>query len=392
VISLADLLATPTEDEILAELLDFLDSLGFAGSSWQVGSWQRHLVQLVAHVYSDLAVTVSDIAALGFVQLSSGNAATLIASELYGVDRVAALPTQGEIVLTSTAGAPPHVIAVGQLQVADAATAPARTYRNTSGGVLAPGGTLTLAWEAETAGTAGNIATGAMLYLWTPLVGVTATNPAIGATSTWITRYGTDEESDALLTARAIGQWTLLAYSVTEGAYAVWALEAGSSVTRVRVRGDNPLGPGSVDVILAGPGGTVSAGVVTTVTDYINGTDGIGRRPLNDVPSVRAAVVLGQAFDGTVTVSASAQSVTTIAAIQAAISAYLSGVPIGGTVIPPGAPGVAGVLVRAEVIAAVMALEGVLNFSLTAPAADVIYPDIDRVLVPSYAGLTVTYV
>lgn len=392
-VTLADLLTPSTEAQTEAQILEWLTSVGFTGTSWQEGSWQRHIVKAFARLLADGTATVPLTAALGLIRLATGDAKTLVAREVYDTERVAAVKTQGQMVLTSSAGAPLHTIAIGDLVLADAATDPANTYRNTTGGALAPGGTLTLEWEAETGGAAANIASGTTLYLWTPLVGVTATNPAIGGTGTWITRAGVDVESDARLEARALGQLDALAYGATEGAYAVWALEPDPTITRVRVRDNNPFGPNTIDVIIATAAGVPSAGQVTTVSDYI--VDGInpdgsitGRRPLNDDVTVRGAVVLGQLITATVTVDAASSTVTDVAAVTAALTAFIATLPIGGVVIPPAS---AGVLVRAELIAAIMALDGVINVAMSAPSGDVTYPDVDRVLVPSFA-ITVVYV
>lgn len=391
-VSLADLLQTPTEAEVLAESLAYLDGLGFAAQSWQDGSWQRHLVQLFAHVFTDVAASVSAIAALGFVRTATGTAAVLNASEVYATERGKAVATQGQMVLTSSAGAPLHTVGA-DVVIADAATSPANTYRVLGGGgVLPPGGALTVDVEAETPGAAANIASGTTLYLWTPLVGATAANPADPGTGTWVTLLGQDEETIERLVERALGQWETLTYSVGEGAYKKWALEADSTVTRVLVRADNPLGPGTVEVICATATGTIGGPQVAAIAAYIDGVnpDGseTGRRPLNDIVTVSSAVVLGQPIEATVQVDSAFQSSTTTGAIEAAVSEYLSALPIGGKIIG-GAP--QGVAVRAEIVAAIMALDGVLNVDLVAPPADVTFPLYDRVLVPGYA-ITVSYV
>lgn len=393
-VALADLLTSSTEAEVEAQILDWLTSVGFTGTSWQEGSWQRHMVMAFARLLAEGSQQVPLTAALGLIRLATGAAKTLVAYEVYDTTREEAVKTQGEIVLTSTAGAPLHTIAVGDLVVADAPSDPANTWRNTTGGALAPGGTITLEWEAETGGADANVASGTTLYLWTPLVGVTATNPAIGTTGTWITRPGVDTESDSRLEARALGKLDALAYGATDGAYAVWALEPDLTITRVLVRDNNPFGANTVDVVIATAVGAPTAGQVTAIDSYIvDGIDPVtgeiqGRRPLNDDVTVRGAVVMIQNVIATVTVSASSATATTSAAIQAALTAFFSTLPIGGVVIPPAS---SGVLVRAELLATIMELDGVINVAMATPAADVTYPDVDRVAVPSYT-ITVVYV
>lgn len=383
-VALSDLLVEPTEESVLAFALENLDALGFGATSWQPGSWGLTILRFVARMTADVGKAIPVTARSGFIRLAEGDWKTLVAKEVYGVDRELATVTVGKFVLTSTAGAPSHTINVGDLQIATAASGDAITYRNTSGGTLNPGSTLTIDVVAEVAGADANIASGTTLYLWTPLVGVTATNPAIAPTTTWITTPGTDEESDDRLQVRALGQWDTLGYGVGESGYNVWALEADSSVTRVLVR----LGSaeGEVEVICATAVGGISGAQVTAISDYIHGSDGIGRRPINDVVTVMSATEDVLNVPWTVTVDADFVDVTTSAVVQAALDAYAAALPIGGLIIPPATTGIA---VAAEAVAVVMGLPGVLNVS--GVGGDYSYLSPVHVLVPTYT-VTMVYV
>lgn len=389
-VSLSSLLTPVTEAEALDICLDLLTTMGFNATSWQSGSKARTLVQLTSRLYAQTTDVIAQIAAGGFNGLATGGWLTALSASHYENTRVAAITTQGEMVLTSTATAPPHVIAIGDLQISTTATSTAatQTYRNTTGGTLNPGSTLTLAFEAEVAGDDANIANGSTLYMWTPLVGVTVTNPAIGTTGTWITRPGVDVESDAVLTQRNADKWAQLSYAATDGAYANWAREAlPGVVTRVKVRSNNPYGAGTVDVVCATATGGISAGQATTVLDYINGTDGVGRRPINDIPSVQSAAVHTPTVGGIVTVAAAYQTTTTEAVIKAALDSYFNALDIGGTVIPPSSSGVA---VYSKMVAAVEALPGVISAALT-PTADIALSELQIIAGVTYAGLSVVY-
>lgn len=391
-LSLDSLLTPVTEEEALDTSLAILTSLGFNVTSWQDGSVQRTLIQHVARLYSSLTETVAEIAAGGFNGLATGGYLTLLSKSHYENTRVAAVNTQGDIVLTSTATAPPHVIAVGDLQIADTATASptTQTFRNITGGTLNPGSTLTLSFEAEVAGEAGNIPNNTTLYMWTPLVGVTATNPPNGLTGTWITQVGIDEEADERLTDRNASKWATLSYAATDGAYRNWALAADSSVTRVKVRSDNPFGAGSVDVVCATAVGSITPTQETDILAYIEGTsDGVGRRPINDIVSVNGAVVVYIPIIGTITVDATYQTITTEAVIHAAIDAYMNTLDIGGTPVPPASNGFA---IYGEIIAAIMALDGVISTTITTPSGNVALLETQILSVNDYTGLVVSYV
>jgi uncharacterized phage protein gp47/JayE len=366
-VALSDLLIEPTEESVLAFALENLDALGFGATSWQPGSWGLTFTRYLSRMVADVGKVIPVTARSGFIRLATGDWATVVAREVYDVIREAATTTAGEFVLTSTPGAPSHVIAAGDLQFATAPSGDAITYRNTTGGTLNPGSTLTLDVVAEVAGSAGNIPADTTLYMWTPLVGVTVTNPPIPPSTTWVTVIGIDEESDERLRERAIGQWSTLGYGVGESGYTVWALEADPTVTRVLAK----LGPsdGDVIVVCATDVGGITSQQEQDISDYIHGiTDGVGRRPINDVVTVRSATVDSGPFIMTVTVASAAQAVTTALVCETAIVDYLARLPIGGLVIPPAAP--PGLLIHAEMVAALMALEGVLNVSITSPSGD----------------------
>lgn len=373
-ISLADLLETPTEDEIAAQLVDYLDGLGFAAQSWQPGSWQLHAVHLSAKVAgTGASAAVAAIAASGFIRLAaSDNWKELVALEVYDREREPATETQGEMVFTSSPGAPVHAIGP-DVVIADAPTAPANTYRPTGTAILAPGSSVTLDVEAEVAGTAANIASGTTLYLWTPLVGVTATNPTIAGTPSWITTPGTDAEAIDRLVERSRGRWETLSYAAGDGAYRVWALEADASVTDVKVYADNPNGPGTVRVVCKTATGGITPTQAEAIRAYIYGeTDGVGRRPLNDVVTVETATLAGRSFEVTVKVQSAYQAVTTEAVIEQVFVDYCSDMPIGGHVVPPTE---AGRIIESDLVGLLDALDGVVEVTFDSLPTLTIGPD-----------------
>lgn len=395
-VSLTALLTPVTEEEALDLALSTLGALGFSVTSWHEGSVQRTLVQLGATLYSSVTSTVAQIAAAGFNQLSSGGWLDVLSEDYYANTRVAGVVTQGVFRLTASAVAPPVAISADMLQIADTATAipTTHTFRNTSPAapvVLAPGGTLDIDVEAEVAGTGSNIANSVPLYLWTSLVGVTVTNPPVGATGTWISRAGTDAETDARLQTRNTSKWSTLSYAAVDGAYKNWALAADTSVTRVKVRSNNPYGPGTVDVVCATAIGGISPAQATAILAYINGSGTTGRRPLGDVVTVQTASAIAMTISGIVTVDAAYSATTTLAAVKAALLAVVNDTDIGGTVIPPATT--PGYVIRSKLVAAVEALDGVISANITAPAADLALTElqvIDQTTVV-WTGLSVVY-
>lgn len=397
-LSLAALLTPVTEQEALDLALSILDGLGFNVTSWQDGSVQRHLIQLLARLHSSLTITIQQIAEGGYNGLATGDWLTVLAESHFGNTRTAAVVTSGTFRLASTSTAPPQTITAGQLQIATTATQSTNTvtYRNTTGGTLNPGGTLDLTFEAEVAGIAGNVPNNTTLYMWTPLVGVSVTNPPVGTTGTWISRTGVNEESDDKLTERNTSKWSTLSYAATDGSYKNWALAALSSIARVKVRSNNPFGPGTIDVVCAKASGGITGPYTSasteayTIYQYIEGlSDGVGRRPLNDVVSVNSASVKTIAVSGAVTVDAAYQATTTIAAIRQAVDDYFNALPIGGTIIPPASTGVA---IFSEIVQAIAGLNGVIAVSLATPTANVALLENEILAGTDYSSLTVSYV
>ena len=336
-LSLGQLIAAPSEDDVLQTILDALTSLGFQATSWQSGSAQLIMLRLIARMISKLGVAVQLIAVGGFTTLAAQTSGasgllTLLAKYVYGLERVEAQYTVGKITLTSSAGAPTHILAVGDLIIADAEEGVdgAHSYTLTEGGTLNPGSSLSLEFKADVAGADWNIAPNTTLYLWTPLVGVTATNPALLPDSnTWITTPGEDEESDTRLSDRCMGRWSRLTYGNTDGAYKAWALEALPALQRVTV-GSAP-GNGYVRVIGATSLGGLTLPQIETIDDYLNGvTDGVGRRPLNDLVTVESATSVMSPTINIVALVVSSVAGTAAAAIVAALQAYIGSLPIGG--------------------------------------------------------------
>lgn len=331
-LTLQQLITPVTEDEALATALEILKQMGFQSTSWQSGSAQLILVRLFSRVWSTLTTVIAQIAAGGFTSLATGAYMTLVAKYIYNLDRNPASSTIGKIRLTNSAGAPTHTFAAGDIIIADAVNGATvyHSFTNTEGGTLNPGTYLDIEFKADVPGVGSNIAPNVTLYLWTPsYVGMTPTNPAYGTSNTWITTPGQAEESDQRLAQRCMGRFDKLSYGNTDGAYRGWALDAVPELTRVTVL----TSPGDGNVTLVGA--TDLGGLTPTqegdIEDYVNGvTDGVGRRPLNDIFTAQSAVtVTSPAL--TVTAYVFPENAATVPAlITSALLDLFGTTPIGG--------------------------------------------------------------
>lgn len=261
--TLAQLLAPPTADQEKATLLGRLSGKLFPVTDWQEGGVARTLVELFALGFADVGMQLVAIAGGGFVLLAATGWLTLLAKQLYNLDRNLATFTLGTCQLAASPAAGYTVVA-GQLV---AQSASGLRFTNTTGGVLVASGTLNLTFQAESAGSKYNVGIGTITTLLTPLPGVTINNPDNGS-GTWITSQGSDDEADASLQGRCTARWPSLGSAPTESVFDLWAKTASAIVTRTRVIADAAL-PGQVDVYLAGAGGSVGNTAVTAVNAFI---------------------------------------------------------------------------------------------------------------------------
>lgn len=331
-LTLQQLITPVTEDEALASALEILKQLGFQSTSWQSGSAQMLLIRLFSRVWSTLTTVIAQIAAGGFTSLATGAYLTLVARYIYNLERNPAQPTIGKIRLTNSAGAPTHTFAAGDIIIADAPNGSTvyHSYTNTEGGTLNPGTFLDIEFKADVAGVGSNIAPNVTLYLWTPsYVGMTPTNPPYLLSNTWITRPGQAEESDQRLAQRCMGRFDKLTYGNTDGAYRGWALDAVPELTRVTVL--SALGDANVTLVGATDLGGLSPTQETAIEDYVNGvTDGVGRRPLNDIFTAQSAVTVTSP-SLTVTAYVFPENAATVPAlITSALLNLFGTTPIGG--------------------------------------------------------------
>lgn len=347
-LSLIQLLTPSSEEQSLATMLSILDSLGFTATSWESGSIQRTLIQLLARLHSSASNTTYAITSGRYNDLAVGDWLTLKSLSDFDNTRAPAVSTRVTMTLSDPNSVGPFTIVTSQLVATDQ---DGFTYRNIAGGTLTLGGTLNLLFDAEMPGRASPTT----LELSTPLAGVTA----VIATVDPIVIAGATSESDARLRVRNAAKWSTLAYAAPADAYVAWALAASAFVTRAWVDDLNPRGPGTLDLYCAGPSGPVPGPVLTTVLSYIEGgVDGIWRRPLGSDLQVFSASSVSVPITGTLYVKAAYNQTATRDTVYAAINALFETLPVGGTILV------------AELYEIAMNVTGVKNLHLTAPLVD----------------------
>lgn len=359
-LSYDELTTPPTEDEQLTELLELATLAGFPATAWQDGSVPRSLLEIEKTVLVKLATLIASIGKGGLLDDAAGDWLDLLADSLFDEARVAAVKTQGLATLSCSALAGPYMITAQQLVATNAAGV---RFRNTNGGTLASGGTLQLTFEAETAGAAGNIGSGQLTIMLTPLAGVTLANPVVPPGSTWITQAGADEESDDELRERCRAKWATLGTGSTVDSYVFWAREADPSIRRVKVLSHSNAGTptdGYVTLYVAAENDTVDGDAVTAAQDYID-----ARHPLCTTVVVIAASVVTIPVTCTLRIRAEDKPAA-VPLIMAYLNELSASLDIGDTVY------------RSAIIEQLMRPDGMINAVLDAPAADVAL-DIDEI-------------
>lgn len=350
-LGLGQLLTPVTEEEALETCLSILQELGFPVTAWQAGRVQHTSVRLVARLYSELTNVIADFTGAGFPNKAKSSYADLLGKYVFDEARIPAEETEGYIHFVSDLSAPALSFQAGELRI----TVGGQPFILNEALSLSPGATDDFLFQAEIAGSDGNVAVSSSCSFVSPdVVGVVITNP-VYADSTWITVQGRDAEEDSRYMDRCVGKIARQTYGSTEGAYRAWTLEALPEVNRVTVQ--QGAGAGEIEITAATPEGALSSPQIDTIVDYLDGTDGVGRRPINDEVTVGTVTeVTSPALTLTVYVRKAFASEAE-ALIVDALETYLENLPIGGEVVttPPGHA------LQSAMIAAVMSVPGVIK-------------------------------
>ena len=278
-----------------------------------------------------------------FPQTAQGEYLDLHA-QLRGVERREATAAEGVLRFTvDAAGAADREIAAGTVCM----TAGLTRFETIEAGTLEAGETsVDIRARALEAGSAGNVAAGTILQMAVAPVGVSrCTNPAAFT-------GGTDREDDETLRARVLETYRRL----PNGANAAFYQQGALSFDQVGGPAGCPMPrrDGSGGGVVSTAAGAPSAELLEELEDYFE-----ARREIAVDVQVRAPEM--ETVDVTVQVAAEegqdAQAVQD--AVEAALRGWFDGRRLGQSVL------------RAALGELVFHVEGVANYALTAPAADV---------------------
>lgn len=178
--SLADLISQMTKAQLREMIRSGLQGQGLPTSDWTPaaqGGIENGAIDMVAGTLADLeGAKLAEAIRGGHLGLAAGDWMTFLAGSYYLNERNPATATVQAITLTCVVTAGPYVIVVDDLVVSGAS---GNKYRNIEAGVLQPGASIVLRFQAEAPGASYNDAAETLTTLVTSLPGVTVVNKKI---------------------------------------------------------------------------------------------------------------------------------------------------------------------------------------------------------------------
>ena len=384
-LSLSDLLQALTPAQAQAIILGLCAQLGLPVTSWQSGGVALTIISVIAQVYSAFTQVIVTAVGGGLLDYAVGGWLTLLARNVYNVTRIpATLASAPQAMLLTNGGGGQYIIAAGDLTFSQTIGGVKYLYTTTSGGTLAsgPGTTLTLDVAAVTSGSTSSAAPNTITTLETTLLGVTCTNT--------VPVLGQDAELDPALRQRCRNALGALSPNGPKQAYYYVATSAtlnGVSCGVTRVKIPTPPGDGSLTVYVATSSGALS-GTVGDLTTPLGVVDNLIQN--NVVPegvgpvTVASATPHSVAITGDVYVNVAGNLVTSDVqvAVDAAMTAYFSVLPIGGQV-----AGIGKVFINGLIGVIENSSPWIVYATISSPSADVSMGVGD---VPVYGGTTIT--
>lgn len=331
-LSLSSLLAPVSLESWKTTIVNVASAVGLKTENWADGGYTRTLVALFSQLYSTASSVIQLLAASGFLDYAERDWLTLLAKNVFGVERIeATYASAAEAITLTNTGGGLYVFEVGDLVVAHSSTN--KTYRNTSAGTLSPGVGVTLKLDliAEEAGSDSNAAIGTITDLVTTNLSVTVTNEVALA--------GLDQESDEALRQRCRDSIAALSVGGIKKAYEYFAKSAvrtdGTAVGVTRVRVMPAVGDGTLTVYVAGASGALSGPDVAVIQDTFDETV----TPYGLDATAVSATNLPVTAPCTIWIPASLGMSTADArqAVFDALEEYVQTLPIGGVIISPAA-------------------------------------------------------
>jgi hypothetical protein len=295
-LTIDQLLTPPNAEQTLDNFLSSLETLGIKARSWRTGGVARTILAVVATLYVTFVTLIHSVIKSAFLEHAEGDWLTLLARNLFGVERPTATFANGNVTLTNNGALPFNQTAQS---VRFLWTAKKKAYVNTGAFTLAPGETKSIPIQAVEIGAASSAPPGAIDAFETVLFGVTVTNPEAVV--------GADAASDTRLKEICRAKRAAVSVRGPRGAYE-YAIQTavrndGSPVDVNRYAISPSSSTGVVNIHVASPAGAPDPTDLTYIRDNVE----IIARPdsvtvnvlaATTVPVVRTLTVWARRVDG----------------------------------------------------------------------------------------------
>lgn len=370
-LSLNTLFTVETAASILAKGLEIAVTLGLPVTSWRAGDPTRSLYHYQAEILATQESTAAEYIKSGFLDSAEGDWLTILAKQVYNVDRVEATAAEGSLELSNSGGGF-YVWDAGDITFKSSATG--ATYHNTTSLTLAGGESGSVNFTADDVGSDYSVAEDEIDELVTTFQGVSITS-SDAATAT-------DEQTDESLRETCRSSVGAMSPNGPADAYVFVALSSDltgtTEVTRASADGDTDTG--DVTVYVAGPSGPVTGPAITAVEDAI----AEWATPLGITPEVVNVDTVDVAITVTVDIYQSVGETESDIeeAIETAIETMFAELPIGGN---------DGFLHVSHIIGTIKAVypAHIYNVTVSAPASNVAIGENEIAVIDGTQNITV---
>lgn len=255
---LDEILPIPELEELKKEKMQQLKDEGFVVTNWNSGGIFNTLLMIILQIRIEIITLLRSVLNRMFVAHADGTWLDLKAAD-YSKTRKAATKTQGYLTLSRTpnpeTGNPAVTIPAGTVfKTPMDINGEELRYYSTADAVLRRGAESTLVpIEAEKAGSSYNVPEAQISKCLVYLEGIEKITNEEG----WITKEGSDTETDDALRSRVLGSWSELSTRPIAEKYKN-VCEAVPGVLYVRVDDMHPRGQGTVDIVVTSTAGAAS--------------------------------------------------------------------------------------------------------------------------------------
>lgn len=329
-LTITELFTPLTTEQVVETILTSLETIGLPARSWRQGGALRVIIVVLATLYAGFTQVASAFIQSGFLETAVGGWLTLLARNVYGVEREPASFASADLTLVNGGGGS-FTEGIGEISVKNPATG--KVYTNTEAFTLLPSETATVAFQAVEVGSASSTAPGTITEFVTAMLGVTVTNETAFV--------GSDAQGDADLKAACRAKLGALSLRGPRGAYeyavSVALRNDGSPVDINRVSISAFSSTGIVDVYCASPSGAPVPSDLDDVAASIElyarpDTVTVNVLAVTEVPVAEVLTVYARRTPGLSSTDLQTQ-------IDGALINAIKSYPIGGLPTPPSAQG-----------------------------------------------------